>query len=123
MAPLVGQRLRDLVSSIDSSYSLDSRAEEQILQMADDFVDKVTSQAIRLAKHRGSNTLEVQDIQMILAKQYGIVVPGMGAPTPKFTKGSGRVVAATGLKRKASSSSLEGGSSRKVPSLNTSAAV
>ena len=85
-APLVGQRIQDLVSSIDPNYTIDAQAEEQVLQLADDFIEKVTRQSLRLAEHRGSNVLDVQDIQFVLAKHWGIVVPGLGLPNIKPAK-------------------------------------
>jgi transcription initiation factor TFIID subunit 12 len=105
---LVGQRLKDLVTSLDPNYTLDEDAETQILQLADDFLEKVTKQSIRLAQHRGSKTVDVQDIQLTLAKQWGIVVPGLGPPNLKPPKPSNRVVAGSASrsgsgKRRASS--------------------
>lgn len=108
-APLVGQRLRDLVSSLDPSYALDAEAEEQVLLLADDFLDKVTRQSIRLAQHRGSRTLDVQDVQLALSKQWGIEIPGLGPPTlMRPTKPANRASASGGTKRRASSSEGSG---------------
>ena len=113
MAPLVGQRIQDLVSSLDPSYTIDSQAQEQLLQLTDDFLDKVCKQSLRLATHRGSAIMEVQDVQMVLAKQWGIVIPGLGppvlnksrvAPIPSSTTNSGTSNRQTsGTKRKSSS--------------------
>jgi transcription initiation factor TFIID subunit 12 len=89
LAPLIGQRLQDLVKSIDPNYVIEPEAEEQVLQLADDFLEKVTRQSIRLAHHRGSKTLDVQDVQMVLSKQWGIVIPGLGPPSFKPTKTPG----------------------------------
>lgn len=116
-SPLVGQRLRDLVASLDPNYVLDSQAEEQVLQLADDFLDKVTRQAIRLAQHRGSRTLDVQDVQLALSKQWGIVVPGLGPPVLRPTKPANRAPAAAGTKRR--SSSKEGGAAKKAKTTAT----
>lgn len=80
LAPLVGERIADLVKSIDPNYVIDRDAEEQVLQLADDFLDKVTRQATRLAQHRNSKVVDVQDLQIVLAKNFGIVVPGLGLP-------------------------------------------
>jgi transcription initiation factor TFIID subunit 12 len=126
MAPLVGQRIQDLVKSIDPNYVIDTEAEEQVLQLADDFLDKVTRQSLRLAQHRGSKTLDVQDVQIVLAKHWGIAVPGLGLPNIrplkpgkqtvlKATPSSGGGVAGVqSSKRKGSDSSTPGaGSSRK----------
>jgi histone H3/H4 len=119
MAPLMGERIANLVKSLDPNYTIDIAAEEQLLQLADDFLDQVTRQSIRMAQHRGSKTLDVQDLQLVLAKQWGITVPGLGAPTFRSTKPPGRAsVTAVGLaasgggKRKASDASLTAGGSR-----------
>jgi transcription initiation factor TFIID subunit 12 len=114
MAPLVGQRIQDLVSSLDPSYTIDSQAQEQLLQLTDDFLDKVCKQSLRLATHRGSTVMEVQDVQLVLAKQWGIVIPGLGppilnksraTPIPSSTTHSGTSSKqSSGTKRKSSSS-------------------
>lgn len=80
MAPLIGQRIDSLIKEIDPNYGIEPDAEEQVLQLADDFLEKVTNQAVRLAQHRGSKTVDVRDLQIVLAKNFGIVVPGLGMP-------------------------------------------
>jgi histone H3/H4 len=118
MAPLVGPRIQDLVKSLDPSYTLDAAAEHQILQLTDDFLDKVCKQALRMAQHRSSKTLDVQDLQIVLAKQWNIVIPGLGPPMPSkpvkvarppsmSTGGTGT----SGIKRKASEGSSGAGAS------------
>lgn len=59
-APLFGPRIQDLVRQLDPAYTIDAQAEEQVLQLADDFLDKVCKQSFRIAVHRGSKTLDVQ---------------------------------------------------------------
>lgn len=49
---------------------------QSILQLADEFFDNVVSNACRLAKLRGSTTLEIRDIQLTLQRQYNIRIPG-----------------------------------------------
>ena len=125
MAPLVGERIADLVKSLDPNYTIDEAAEEQVLQLADDFLDQVTRQSLRMAQHRGSKTLDVQDLQLVLSKQWGIVVPGLGAPTfrpskvarPSISKTSSSGTAG-GTKRKSSESNL----ARPVKRANTGGA-
>jgi len=117
MAPLVGPRIADLVRSIDPNYGIEPDAEEQVLQLADDFLDKVTKQAIRLAQHRGSKTLEVRDLQIVLAKNFGIVVPGLGMPPARSINRSSVTsktsATASGSNSKSSSSTSGPGSATK----------
>lgn len=47
-----------------------------MLQLADEFFDNVVTQACRLAKLRGSNTLDIRDVQLVLQRQYNIRIPG-----------------------------------------------
>ena len=125
MSPLVGQRLRDLVASLDPNYVLDAEAEEQVLQLADDFLDKVTRQSLRLAQHRGSRMLDVQDVQLALKKQWGIVVPGLGPPTLEPPKPASRASASGGTKRSRASSAesgRSGGSKKSKPNASSAAA-
>lgn len=49
--------------------------------MADSFVDKVTKDAIKLARHRGSNCMDVVDVALALKKGYNMEVPGLGPPS------------------------------------------
>jgi hypothetical protein len=44
MAPLVGPRVRDLVRSLDPSYTIEASAERQVLELVDDFLEKVRSE-------------------------------------------------------------------------------
>ena len=131
MAPLVGERIQDLVKSLDPNYSIDEAAEEQLLQLADDFLDTVTRQAVRMAQHRNSRTLDVQDLQLVLAKQWGITVPGLGAPTFRPNKSASKTSLTktasssnvSGTKRKASETSLSGGNRSKKTNTGSSSSV
>jgi len=78
-APLIGQKIRDLLKSIDSAYSMDSETEQQVVRMADEFVEKLVSQSFKLAKHRGSQQMEVKDVQLSLKKNWGIQIPGLAS--------------------------------------------
>ncbi|KAJ5555543.1 hypothetical protein N7535_007980 [Penicillium sp. DV-2018c] len=61
-------------------------AEEFILQMADDFVDEVTTQACRLAKLRPSSTLELRDLQLVLERNYNMRISGFSTDDLRTVK-------------------------------------
>lgn len=57
--------------------------------MADTFIEKVTKDAIKLAKHRGSSTLDVVDMALALKKGYGMSVDGLDMSIMGNSSGSG----------------------------------
>ena len=59
-----------------AAQGLHPEVEESILELADEFFDNVVSAACRLAKVRGSPTLEIKDLQLTLQRQYNIRIPG-----------------------------------------------
>ncbi|XP_074600541.1 uncharacterized protein LOC141854668 [Brevipalpus obovatus] len=75
---LTKQRLQELVNEIDPREQLDEEVEDLLLNIADDFIDNVVTNACKLAKHRGAKTLEVKDVQLILEKEWNLFVPGFG---------------------------------------------
>lgn len=81
LAPILGEKLQKLCHSIDPSYTLDSEVQERLVEMADSFVEKVTRDATKLARHRGSSCLDVVDVALALKKGYNMSVPGLGPPS------------------------------------------
>ncbi|EXJ53525.1 transcription initiation factor TFIID subunit 12 [Cladophialophora psammophila CBS 110553] len=74
------KKLNELVREVcgpGPDEQLDPEAEEIFLSIADDFVDELVSSACKLAKLRGSSSLELRDIQIVLERQYNIRVPGI----------------------------------------------
>ncbi|CAG8936213.1 unnamed protein product [Penicillium salamii] len=61
-------------------------SEEFILQMADDFVDEVITQACRLAKLRPSSTLELRDLQLVLERNYNMRISGFSTDDLRTVK-------------------------------------
>ena len=101
--PLLGAKIADLVKSIDPTLTIEPAAEEQVLLLVDDFIDKVVKQSMRLAGHRSSKTLDVSEIQLILDQQWGIRVPGLGPPQlRKKVSTTSTGASSSGAKRKAS---------------------
>ncbi|KAK5225130.1 Transcription initiation factor TFIID subunit 12 [Exophiala xenobiotica] len=73
------KKLNELVREVcgpGPDEQLDPEAEEVFLSIADDFVDELVTSACKLAKLRGSSSLELRDIQIVLERQYNIRVPG-----------------------------------------------
>ena len=64
------QRMSELVREIDPTEQLDEDVEELLMTIADDFIESTVNAACKLAKHRGSRTLDVKDVQMYLGKYY-----------------------------------------------------
>lgn len=75
-------RLQDLVNEVDPDEQLDEDVEEVLLEIADEFIEDLVSSACSIAKHRGSNTLDVDDVKLHLERKYNIWVPGFGENKP-----------------------------------------
>jgi transcription initiation factor TFIID subunit 12 len=107
--PLIGEKLTSLMNSIDPSFKLTPEAEEILLQLADDFIDKVVDQSSMIASHRaaiasgdtepsstvmGSNsTIDVADVSLVLREKWGISVPGLSAPGSNAVGGTNAEIA------------------------------
>ncbi|KAH7512140.1 hypothetical protein FEM48_Zijuj12G0058900 [Ziziphus jujuba var. spinosa] len=70
--------IHELVNQIDPSERLDPEVEDILMDIADDFVESITTFGCSLAKHRKSTMLEAKDILLHLDRNWNINLPGFG---------------------------------------------
>ncbi|XP_077235814.1 TBP-associated factor 12 isoform X2 [Tasmannia lanceolata] len=78
--------IQELVTQIDPSERLDPEVEDVLAEIADDFVESITTVACSLAKHRKSTTLEAKDILLHLERNWSVTLPGFGGDEIKNYK-------------------------------------
>lgn len=78
--------IQEIVSQIDPSERLDPEVEDILVDIADEFVESVTTFACSLAKHRKSNTLESKDVLLHLERNWNMSLPGFGGDEIKCYK-------------------------------------
>ncbi|KAJ4303610.1 hypothetical protein N0V90_002509 [Kalmusia sp. IMI 367209] len=93
------RKLDELVRQVTggSEEALTPEVEEAVLQMADDFVDTVISNACKLAKLRESAQLDIRDLQLVLERNYNIRIPGYASDEVRTVR---RLVPAAGWTQK-----------------------
>ncbi|KAJ6853054.1 transcription initiation factor TFIID subunit 12-like [Iris pallida] len=80
------KRIRELVSQIDRSEKLHPEIEDDLLEIAGDFIESITSAACHLAKHRKSTTLEAKDILLHVERHWNMTLPGFSGDEIKCYK-------------------------------------
>lgn len=78
--------IHELVNQIDPSEKLDPEVEDILVDIAEDFVESITTFGCSLAKHRKSPTLEAKDILLHLERNWNMTLPGFGGDEIKTFK-------------------------------------
>lgn len=78
--------IQELVNQIDPSEKLDPEVEDILVDIAEDFVESITTFGCSLAKHRKSATLEAKDILLHLERNWNMNLPGFGGDEIKTYK-------------------------------------
>ena len=73
--------LRELVKQTLGGDGVSPAVEELLLDVGDDFLEHVAAGAAALARHRGGNTLEAEDVRLHCERVWGLPLPGHGADT------------------------------------------
>ena len=73
--------LRELVKHHLGVDSVSPGVEELLLDVGDDFLEHVAAGAAALARHRGGDSLEAEDVRLHCERVWGLPLPGHGAGT------------------------------------------
>lgn len=68
-------KFADILESINPYITMDNDIQNILIELSNDFIHNVCNISCQLAKHRQSNQLEARDVEVFLAKQYGIQIP------------------------------------------------
>jgi len=77
--------LKAITQTLTKKETLDEKVERALVILAEDIVDDVIDFACRLAKHRGSNSLQRHDVRLAFEKRLKVRVPIKMTPTQATT--------------------------------------
>ena len=75
MSVLLPVNLKAMTQTLTKKESLDDKVERALCTLAEDICDDVIDFACRLAKHRGSNSLQRHDVRLAFEKRLKVRVP------------------------------------------------
>ncbi|KAG2731040.1 hypothetical protein G9P44_006189 [Scheffersomyces stipitis] len=88
---LTKRKLSELISTMgvdegDGKTNIDGNVEELLLDLADEFINSVTSFSCRLAKHRKVDSIDTKDVQLHLERNWNIKIPGYAMDEIRSTR-------------------------------------
>ncbi len=72
---LIPVNLKAMTKTLTKRETLDDKVERALCTLAEDIVDDVIDFACRLAKHRGSQSLQRNDVRLAFEKRLKVRVP------------------------------------------------
>lgn len=73
------RKLAQIVQQLDPLASLSPEVEEVLLELSTKFVESAARFGCKLAQHRGSKHLELDDLRLYVETMLGVHVPGYGS--------------------------------------------
>ena len=67
--------VKALAATLTKKEVLDEKVQQSLSVLADDIIDDVVEFACKLARHRGSNTLQRGDVKLAFEKRFKLKVP------------------------------------------------
>lgn len=77
------ENIRKIVTQIDPNFSIDTEAEDALLELANDFVESITKTGCQMAQHRSSSIVQKEDILLHLQKFWNIELEDVPLAQPK----------------------------------------
>ncbi|KAF8315881.1 hypothetical protein DL93DRAFT_816209 [Clavulina sp. PMI_390] len=110
--------IREIVATIDPRVRVDADVEDFMLEIADEFLDSVIHSACLIAQHRGSDGLDVRDLQLHLESNLNLRIPGFSSDETRVSISQSAMVGdvllgAVGAKARVGTSSTSGGGATK----------
>jgi transcription initiation factor TFIID subunit 12 len=67
--------VEDLIKQLTTKEVLESKIQNLLIEASDRFMDNILTYACKLAKHRGSETLDVGDVKFAFEKLANVNIP------------------------------------------------
>lgn len=80
------RKIKDLVAQIDPKETMETGVDAALLEMTDNFIDQITHFACKMARHRGSDFVDVKDFQFPMERSWNLRIPGFNSSELRAAK-------------------------------------